>query len=223
MAREATLGSSSLPAVTLGSRLQRTRVNAGLSIRELADRAGVNKDTIVKLERGHTPSYRTLCRVCDGLGVTVVQLLKPELDVESPSAVSVHSRRRDGKQRGLIQGSETRVRAVGQREVLANDDSVKLSWLACRLVGGQLNSWLLELEGETETTTHAGEEFLFCLQGACQLIVSGVTYELEEGDAATFWCSEPHSYAPSERCRAEGKLPVVVLSVWISSADTPSK
>lgn len=215
---------SSLPAVTLGSRLQRTRVNAGLSIRELADHAGVNKDTIVKLERGHTPSYRTLCRVCDGLGVTVVQLLKPELDDDSASVVSIHTRKSEkGQRSSRKQATETRVRAAGQRELLATDNAVKLSWLACRLVGGQLNSWLLELTGETETTTHPGEEFLFCLKGTCRLTVSGKTYELHEGDAATFWCAEPHSYAPSDQCLTTGQLPVLVLSVWISAVDAPAK
>ena len=218
-------GLSQVPGITLGSRLQRTRMKAGLSIRELADRSGVNKDTIVKLEHGHTPSYRTLCRVCDGLGVTVVQLLKPELDDDASDApVAVHARKTETRV-GLrtLRDEQAKVRGVGQRQVLAADEAVRLSWLACRLRGGQMNSWLLELRGETEPTTHAGEEFVFCLKGSATVTVAGVPYDLDEGDAATFWSAEPHSYAPSARALKAGDLPVLVLSVWISHVDRPEK
>jgi len=216
--------------LTLGGRLQRVRVRKGLSVRELADRAGLNKDTIVKLDKGNTPTYRTLCSVCDALGVTVVQLLKPEADAEfGDEVVAVHSRRsetRVPRSHLVIEPSDpksVRVRSAEERQLVAADDSVLLSWLACRLPGGKLNSWLLELRDETVPTNHAGEEFVFCLRGSARLTVAGRSYELEEGDAATFWSAEIHSYAPSERAVAAGDLPVLLLSVWISAIDSSPK
>ncbi len=96
-----------------------------------------------------------------------MQLLKPELDGDSGgSSVAIHTRKAERRLNGSqLPIDHARVRAVGQRQVMADDDTIKLSWLACRLVGGQLNSWLLELRDETETTTHPGEEFVFCLKG----------------------------------------------------------
>jgi len=216
--------------MALGGRLQRVRLRKGLSVRELADRAGLNKDTIVKLEKGNTPTYRTLCSVCDALGVTVVQLLKPEADAEfGDGVVAVHSRRsetRVPRNHLVVEPSDpgtVRVRSAEERQVVAADDTVLLSWLACRLPGGKLNSWLLELRDETMPTNHPGEEFLFCLKGSASLTVAGKCYELEEGDAATFWSSEIHSYGPSERAVAAGDLPVLLLSVWISTVDSAPK
>src|SRR5262245_39718849 len=83
--------------VTLGNRLRRVRVRSGLSIRELAAKAEIDKGTLVKLEKGTTPTYRTLVRICDALGVSVVQLLRPEADLEdaAPSLVAVHQRSRE--------------------------------------------------------------------------------------------------------------------------------
>jgi transcriptional regulator with XRE-family HTH domain len=215
--------------VTLGNRIQRVRQRLGLSVRDLADRAGVNKDTVVKLERGQTPSYRTLVRVCDALEISVVQLLRPEAEAGEEAVVSLHLRQSEQRvPRPLVEldpdSPETvRYREARQRELIAADEKVLLSWLSCRLPGGKLNAWILELRGETDTSTHPGEEFLFCLRGTARLTVAGRIYTLREGDAATFWCAEPHTYAPSEEAMAAGDLPVLLLSVWISAYDTARK
>src|SRR5262245_49143871 len=127
-------------AVTLGSRLRRMRVQCGLSIRELAAKAGINKGTLVKLEKGQTPTYRTLVRVCDAVGTSVVQLLKPEADLEeaATSLVAVHQRSQEWRApRALVEldpnSKETvRYRPSELRETVAADDKVLLSWLACR-------------------------------------------------------------------------------------------
>jgi transcriptional regulator with XRE-family HTH domain len=216
--------------VTLGNRLRRVRVQAGLSIRDLAAKAEIDKGTLVKLEKGKTPTYRTLVRVCDALGVSVVQLLKPEADLEdaAPSLVAVHQRCREWRApRSQVEldpdSKETvRYRPLELRETVAADDRVLLSWLACRLPGGKLNCWLLELRGPTEPTTHPGEEFVFCLRGRAKLTVAGRGYILDEGDAATFWCAELHGYEPADELGAQDPS-VLLLSVWVAAADLASR
>jgi transcriptional regulator with XRE-family HTH domain len=209
------------PATTLGHRVRRERLRQGLSVRELAERAGINKETVVHLEKGHTPTCRTLVRVCDPLGVSVVHLLRPEADEEDDQLVAVHSRRTEERiPRSRVEidpnSRETvRLRPAGSREIVAADEKVLLSWLACRLPGGKLNAWLLELHAPTDPSTHAGEEFVFCLRGRARLTVAGRSYVLEEGDAATFWCAEEHNYAPAGGERS----PVLLLSVWVSARD----
>jgi transcriptional regulator with XRE-family HTH domain len=212
--------------VTLGQRVRRLRRQQGLSVRELAERAGINKDTVVKMEKGHTPTYSTLGRVCDALGVSVVHLLRPEADEDDGvPLVRVHSRRGEERvPRSRVEidplSEETvRLRPTGKHELIAADEKVLLTWLACRLPGGKLNAWLLELRGPTEPTTHPGEEFLFCLRGSARLTVAGRSYTLYAGDAATFWCAENHCYAPTDEALANDELPVLLLSVWISARD----
>jgi transcriptional regulator with XRE-family HTH domain len=215
--------------LTLGNRIQRVRQRLGLSVRELAERAGVNKDTVVKLERGQTPSYNTLVRVCDALEVSVVQLLRPEAEADEGAVVALHLRQSEQRvPRPLVEmdpnsPDTVRLREANQRELIAADEKVLLSWLSCRLPGGKLNAWILELRGETDPSTHPGEEFVFCLRGSARLTVAERSYMLREGDAATFWCAEPHTYAPSDEAIAGGDLPVLLLSVWISAHDTSRK
>jgi transcriptional regulator with XRE-family HTH domain len=216
--------------VTLGNRLRRVRVQSGLSIRELAAKAKIDKGTLVKLEKGNTPTYRTLVRICDALGVSVVQLLKPEADLEeaAPSLVAVHQRSREWRapraQVELDPDSKETVRYRPRElyETVAADEQVLLSWLACRLPGGKLNCWLLELRGPTEPTTHPGEEFVFCLRGRAKVTVAGRGYILDEGDAATFWCAELHGYEPAAELEPDDPS-VLLLSVWVAAADLASR
>ncbi|MFM7322351.1 MAG: helix-turn-helix domain-containing protein [Armatimonadota bacterium] len=193
--------SSGPDPTTLGARIQRQRVRRGLSVRELADRAGVNKNTIVRMEKGLTPSYATLNRVCEALGVHIAQLTRPE--VLGDELVSIHSRADEGP------------------APLASDEGIVLRSLGCRLSGGRLNSALMELFGESEPTTHPGEEHVFCLRGNARLTVAGRDYTLSEGDAAVFWSTERHSYAPAPDT-PEDTLPVLLLLVWIDARDENS-
>ncbi|WP_394794459.1 helix-turn-helix domain-containing protein [Armatimonas sp.] len=184
---------------TLGARIQRIRQRQNFSVRDLADKAGVNKNTILRLEKGLTPSYSTLNRVCEALGVHVAQLTQPEPDEDQ--TIALHARAQEG------------------REPLAADESVLLSSLRCRLPGGRVNAAIMELYGESESTTHPGEELVFCLRGSAKVAVAGRTYELGEGDAATFWSAERHSYGPADDA-AEEQLPVILLMVWVDSRES---
>jgi transcriptional regulator with XRE-family HTH domain len=181
------------PAI-LGARIQRIRLRQGLSVRDLAERAGVNKNTVLRLERGTTPSYATLNRVCAALGVHIAQLTQPSPD--ESETIALHGRADEGC------------------APLAADARVLLSALRCKLPGGRLNAVLLELSGQSEPVTHPGEEFVFCLRGAVQLTVGGREYPLGEGDAATFWSSERHRYAPGPDTSS-----ALLLCVWVDARE----
>lgn len=61
---------SRLPA--LGDRIKKIRESEGLSIRDLAELAGINKSQIVRIESGQSdPHYTTLLRIARALGITV--------------------------------------------------------------------------------------------------------------------------------------------------------
>jgi len=208
---------------TLGARIQRIRLKQNLSVRDVADRASVNKNTILRLERGMTPSYATLTRVCEALGIHVAQLTRPEPDEED--TISIHLREREvwspyRTPQGRAGGQESVVLSTGAegRPALAADERVLLSVLAAKLPGGRLNSAVLELYAESEPAMHPGEEFVYCLRGTAKITVAGRSYTLKAGDAASFWCSERHSYAPADETPDE-ELPVMILSVWIDARE----
>lgn len=56
----------------LGSRIRAVRESRGLSIRDLAELAGINKSQIVRIESGQSdPHYTTLLRIARALEVNV--------------------------------------------------------------------------------------------------------------------------------------------------------
>ncbi|MBV9455673.1 MAG: helix-turn-helix transcriptional regulator [Rubrobacter sp.] len=60
-------------------RLKKLRQLRALSQQELADAAGVERNTISRIERGDTGAHgRTLRKLADVLGVEVAQLVKTE-------------------------------------------------------------------------------------------------------------------------------------------------
>jgi transcriptional regulator with XRE-family HTH domain len=58
--------------------LRRLRLEHGLSQRELAERAGLNKSTINGLERGLDARYPSMRRLAAALNVSTAELLGPE-------------------------------------------------------------------------------------------------------------------------------------------------
>ena len=123
---------------TIGDRIQRTRLRQDLSVRDLAERAGVNKNTILRLEKGFTPSYSTLNRVCTALGIHVAQLTEPEPD--EGETIALHSRGEEVRQPfsllrisngSLEQTATVLYQEAAQRQPIASDERVFLSTLAC--------------------------------------------------------------------------------------------
>lgn len=57
--------------------LYNTRMKKGFSQRELADRAGVSRNTIMQIENGDcTPNLETMKKLCSALGVDLSDLLE---------------------------------------------------------------------------------------------------------------------------------------------------
>lgn len=66
------------PLAAIAASLQRERLKAGLSLTELARRAGVAKSTLSQLESGTgNPSVETMWAISTALGVSFAQLVEP--------------------------------------------------------------------------------------------------------------------------------------------------
>jgi transcriptional regulator with XRE-family HTH domain len=70
--------------VTFGERLRELRAERQLSLRQVKERGGPNKDTMSLLERGvHSPHAQTLGRIAQAFGMSVAEL-RTELDAAQP-------------------------------------------------------------------------------------------------------------------------------------------
>lgn len=67
----------------IGLHRKALRVRAGLTVRELVERAGVSHPTIGAAEAGVTVSEGTLRAIASALGVTAAEYLGPDLEPAS--------------------------------------------------------------------------------------------------------------------------------------------
>ena len=188
----------------LGEKVKRHRQDRNLSIEELSKKSGVNKNTIVRLEKGLNMHMTTVYKVCAGLGVDPLKIMDD----------------------GLKEGQDYRFVNMLQTIVEEGTDDVfpiltkgfSNIYLLQRLVGGALNVTLLEIKAETEWRTHAGDELLYAIEGTIGLRLGQkdnpekmVDLKLETGKAVCFWGTEPHQYYNAD----PEKEKVTALSVWV--------
>jgi transcriptional regulator with XRE-family HTH domain len=200
-----------LPPEVLGARLQRARKRMGLSIRDLAQAANVSKNSIVRVEQGGMPQSMTVVKLCAAMGVHVDSIAKPKADESQIVAIHRHEDDRWYDLTDFAAGPlSDQPLSESERSKLAKGTTmVPLLILKSRLETGRLLPTVIELYRESETRSHAGEEMVYVLKGTARIKVGEEVFNLEEGESATFWSSEAHSYAPAEGA----KLPVRVLSI----------
>jgi transcriptional regulator with XRE-family HTH domain len=198
-------------------------MSQGLSLRELADRSGLSKDAIQRIEKGQSTPYTSLAKLCVSLGTHIARITMPEPDEHE--IVSIHLREEEtwichselaSDHKDTSEIGELENESVRRMLVNTGQEIVFNSLLNCQLTGGRIWASLLELHGESTVRSHNGEEFVFCLRGTTMLKVAGREYRLRPGDAATFWSSEPHNYAPAVNEAGESE-PALILSVRVNS------
>jgi len=168
--------------VHLGVKLRGARVARGLTMEQVADRAGLTKSFISRLERDEvSPSIASLVGVCDALGLRVGDLFDPPRTsvVRAGSAPPV----RFGPD-GLV---EYQLTPGTERQM-----SVYLSVAEPGVVSSD------------ELYTHSPDvETLYVLTGTVVVEIRDDDVTLEEGDAFTFSPREPHRWrngSLTERC-----------------------
>ena len=177
--------------LTLGKRAQRIRNETGMSIESLAKEASVNKNTVVRFEKGISTRMETIYKICNILGVSPFELIEGKLVKERDYAIKKHVT------------SQSTAKHVTRSERVPKDHvhGMKIGDLEYQLPGGQMTAKVLEISECGQVQSHPGEELLFCLTGKVGIKLSEVEAVLNKGDAIFFWGTEPHCYfnADSEK------------------------
>jgi len=200
----------------VGDRLRRTRLQQQMSIRQLADRAGISKTSVVQVESGRGSRRSTYLKVAEVLGLHLDRLMHPKASDERPYAV--HRLGDDAWfdlanfGAGPLCAGEPTTKA--ERAALAQTQGVvPLNILASRLELGRIKPTVMELYSPSERRSHAGEEHVYVLSGRALVAIGDSELELGEGESITFWSAEPHAYAPAKG----SSLPVRLLSVRVDT------
>ena len=173
--------------MNLGSQLREARLAAGLTITEVAERAGFSASYISQVERDlANPSIGAVNRIAAAIGIRMSAFFTNGSDPEShappaareelPTRIVRHNRRK-----GLAYpGSRVLF------ELLSPDLQHNLEILHSVAPAGT--------ESGDESISHPGEECAIVLKGQLELTVGGEVHLLEAGDAVTFDSAKPHSW-----------------------------
>ncbi|MEO1249815.1 MAG: XRE family transcriptional regulator [Pseudomonadota bacterium] len=156
----------------LGHRLRERRLERGLTLKAVADGAGLSVGFISQVERGLTaPSLSSLVSIARVLDTHVTQFLSQPRG-ESP----------------LTRKDQRPVYAVDQ-------NTIQYERLSASFPGSMLNGVIIhEPPGHrSEPIHHEGEEFFFVLEGAITVELEDQRTVLEAGDSIHFASTRQHS------------------------------
>jgi len=197
--------------LTLGKRAQRIRIEKGFRIEALAKTANVNKNTVVRFEKGIPTRMDTIYKICGVLEVSPLQLMEGKL---------VKGRDYDVQKHQVDKSGGRTIRQIPRKERIQTDTThgMIVGDLNYRLPDGQLGAQVLEVAScdRNKRKTHPGEELLFCLTGKIGIEISDVTTILNKGDAIFFWGSESHCYFNAD----DQKEVSVALSIVCGGKET---
>jgi len=162
----------------LGDRLRRVRTSAGFTLDQTAERAGVTKGYLSKVERGHaTPSIAVISRLSDIYGVGLSEFFMPEGERKAISILRPHDLRAINRN-----GSDLGYRyEVGNLSKSNPRADVFFLTLPC-----------LELGQIPPKNRHAGEEILLMLEGQMIFYYAGIELVLNAGDCIQFDAENEH-------------------------------
>ncbi|QXI40595.1 helix-turn-helix domain-containing protein [Pseudomonas xantholysinigenes] len=171
-------------------RLKLLRKKLGITLDVLADKAGMTKSYLSKVERGlNTPSIAAALKLARALNVNVEELFADESEGQARYSLVRHGERQALVGDGEGPGYSVLTSQVGQRSLLP---------------------FLIQPPSEFSDPTfkeHEGEEFLFVHAGQVEVDFMSERVLLEPGDALHFNAQTPH------RLRSVGERQAQLLVV----------
>lgn len=179
--------------LSIGQQIKQLRLDKGLTLQELAERAGLTASHISQIENAKSsPSLATLKVISRELGCRLIDFFADEL-VDDPVITS----EKDWTQVHLPaweSASMQMVRTVGYKRMQPFYTVIP--------PGGR----------SREAYSHIGDEFGFILEGVLTLLVGAEVYKVPKKTAFYYSSLKPHSW------RNDGKRPCSVI--WVVSPPT---
>jgi transcriptional regulator with XRE-family HTH domain len=173
----------------LGARLRHARESSRLSLEEVAQRSGVTKSFVSRVERDLTsPSIASLVGICDAVGLSLADLFQ----MPQTTLVRRSDRPRVADLPKAADVVDTLITPAGERHVTVLESAVA--------AGGSGGSALYTLPSECEVC--------FVLHGTIEVQVEDQTFELDAGDALTFGAAIPHTW----RATSDGARVLSILA-----------
>lgn len=167
---------------SIGGKISLIRLQKGMSVNQLAQKAGISGTAVHKLEKNQmTPTVTMLMKIADALETKIGYFLEEkdgQFDyVENieytpkKGAVTFHQKKKGRKAR----------------------------YVAFRLRGGVLFAMMIEQLkfGETsgaEPISHPGEALVYCLEGEITHTFENSSYCLKKGDSIHYYTRIPHRW-----------------------------
>jgi transcriptional regulator with XRE-family HTH domain len=171
-------GAPELHHSDVGARLRALRVEQGLSVNELAMRAGVSAGTVSQVERNKAnPSMRILERLRQALSVPLTALLEGDDAISDPI---VGDFVRKAEERPLFEVGQHGM----QKELLSPHGDHDLKMMIILVPPGA---------GSDEVLVGVGEKAGWVLEGTIVLNVGDRRAVLKTGDSFQFKSTAPHS------------------------------
>ena len=161
--------------IQVGHKIREVRNRKGLSLRALADRSGLNINTLSLVENGKSsPSVSTLQQLALALDVPIVTFF--ESDPVEKQIVFTPSNQRPG-----VSFGSTIMENLGED-----------------LSGSAVQPFVVTLQSGKgsgdQPIVHTGHEFVYCLEGAIHYRIQGEDYYLQTGDSLVFEAHLPHCW-----------------------------
>lgn len=165
----------------IGKRVKQARLNKQMTQQDLAEKCGLTKSLISKIENGQTASaVATLLKISNQLDIPLSWVLEEN---ESKNLV--------------LSPSQSRTTKVGNKEM-----GYLYETLANRSPFSKIDPvvvTVLEDSAKEGPYTHLEDEFIYILKGSIYLSYDGEKYLLHEGDSAYFAGTIPHVFLPVEK------------------------
>lgn len=162
----------------IGDRIRQLREDKGLTIDELSQLTGFDRQTLQAIEENKiNPQLGTIIKLSKALDSALQRLISGE--GQKLYAVTRKT------ERNVISRSSS---ARGKR------DAYTYMSLAPEVKGRHMEALMVQLEAapDDERSVHAGEEFIHVLEGVVDLYIGDDHYELEPGDSAYYLSTTPH-------------------------------
>jgi transcriptional regulator with XRE-family HTH domain len=162
-------------ATDVGRRLRELRAEREMSLRALAERSGLNVNTLSLIENNKiSPSVGTLQQIATALEMPIVSFFETGTQANTVAYIKVDLRPRATFAHGMLED------------------------LGAGMTHRAVEPFVVTLEpyagSGSHPIVHTGFEFVFCLQGEIAYQIEEQTYALEAGDSLLFESHLPHQW-----------------------------